>query len=287
MKRAITLAGLTALFLGGYLIISSKNKEDEVKTDKTLDKQDEQSQHNQDQPKLILTTVYDNNQFDPNLKTGWGFSCLAKLENKDILFDTGADSPTLLSNMEKLGIKPEGIDIVVLSHIHSDHVGGLWGLLERNGEVKVYIPASFPDSFREKVKSYGAAYQDVKGATQIEGGIYSTGELSASFGIEEQALVIKTEKGLVVLTGCAHPGVVNMVRKAKEMFDEEIYLVMGGFHLGGAGDSRLLDTIGDFQELGVQKAAPCHCSGDRCRELFQQEYRENYIENGVGKVIEI
>lgn len=284
MKKTIILLGIVFILFVGHLV-NSWLKREEV----TMKKRGEfiSPSPSSIESRLTLITVYDNYQFDSNLKTGWGFSCLVKLEDKNILFDTGADSPTLLSNMEKLGIEPKEIDIIVLSHIHGDHVNGLWGLLERNGEVKAYIPASFPDSFREKIRSYGATHQDVKGSTQIEKGAYSTGELSTLLGIKEQALVIKTEKGLAVLTGCAHPGVVNMVRKAKEIIDEEIYLVMGGFHLSGASDSELKNIIKDFQELGVQKAAPCHCSGNRCRELFKQEYQENYIENGVGKAIKI
>jgi 7,8-dihydropterin-6-yl-methyl-4-(beta-D-ribofuranosyl)aminobenzene 5'-phosphate synthase len=64
-------------------------------------------------------------------------------------------------------------------------------------------------------------------------------------------------------------------------------LVIGGFHLGGAGDSKLRDIIKSFRELGVKKAAPCHCSGDRTRELFKEEYGEDFIANGVGMIIEI
>lgn len=282
MKKIAILLGIVFIFLVGYIGVRWIKK-GEVKMEKKKEVVSPSAVPVEAGLKLI--TVYDNNQYDPNLKTGWGFSCLVKLEDKNLLFDTGADSLTLLANMEKLKIDPREIDVVVLSHIHGDHVNGLWGLLERNGEVKVYIPVSFPDSFREKIRSYGATYQDVKGAIQIEKGVYSTGELGIS--IKEQALVIKTEKGLVVLTGCAHPGVVNIIRKAKEIIGEEVYLVLGGFHLGGTGDSELKNIIRDFQELGVQKAAPCHCSGDRCRELFKQEYQEDYIENGVGRVIKI
>ncbi|KPJ70661.1 hypothetical protein AMJ51_01370 [Microgenomates bacterium DG_75] len=234
---------------------------------------------------MNLITLYDNYQSDPNLETGHGFSCLAKSKDQTILFDTGADSLTLLSNMEKLGINPQEIDIIVLSHIHSDHVDGLWGLLEKNKDVKVYLPASFPDSFREKIKSYGANYQDVKSSIQIKEGIYSTGELGTF--IKEQALVVKTEKGLVVLTGCAHPGVVSMVRKAKEVGGDKIHLVMGGFHLGGTPDSEIEEIIKDLKQLGVDKVAPCHCSGDRARQLFQIRFGENYFENGVGKEINL
>ena len=282
MRKIVVLLGIVLILLVGYTSFRWLDT-GEIKMEKK--KQIFKSSPSPVETGLTLVTVYDNNQYDPKLKTGWGFSCLVKFEDENVLFDTGADSPTLLSNMEKLGIDPQEIEIVVLSHIHGDHVNGLWGLLERNGEVKVYIPDSFPDSFREKIKSYGASYQNVKGPTQIREGVYSTGELGIF--IKEQALVVKTEKGLVVLTGCAHPGVVNMVRKAKEFVGDEVCLVMGGFHLGGTPDSEIEEIIKDFQQLGIDKVAPCHCSGDRARQLFQTRFGENYIENGVGKVINL
>jgi len=282
MRKIVVLLGIVLILLVGYTSFRWLDT-GEIKMEKK--KQIFKSSPSPVETGLTLVTVYDNNQYDPKLKTGWGFSCLVKFEDENVLFDTGADSPTLLSNMEKLGIDPQEIEIVVLSHIHGDHVNGLWGLLERNGEVKVYIPDSFPDSFREKIKSYGASYQNVKGPTQIREGVYSTGELGIF--IKEQALVVKTEKGLVVLTGCAHPGVVNMVRKAKEFVGDEVCLVMGGFHLGGTPDSEIEEIIKDFQQLGIDKVAPCHCSGDRARQLFQTRFGENYLENGVGKVINL
>jgi 7,8-dihydropterin-6-yl-methyl-4-(beta-D-ribofuranosyl)aminobenzene 5'-phosphate synthase len=235
---------------------------------------------------ISLTTVYDNYQVNPELKTGWGFSCLVKTGDKNILFDTGADSPTLLSNMKKIGISPKEIDLIVLSHIHGDHVGGLEGVLSKNGDVTVYIPDSFPDSMRESIESYGARYQNVKTAKRISEGVWSTGELGT--WIKEQSLIINSEKGLIVITGCAHPGVVNIIQKTKEIFSgKKIYLVLGGFHLAGALDDELKSIINDFRKLGVETVAPCHCSGDRTRELFEKEYKEDFIANGVGKIIEI
>lgn len=239
----------------------------------------------ENQAELTLITVYDNNQYDPNLRTGWGFSCLAKTQDKTILFDTGADSLTLLTNMEKLGLEPKEIDFIVLSHIHSDHTGGLWGLLEKNNQLKIFIPYSFPDSFREEIKASGATYQDVKEATHLMEKVSSTGELGVA--VKEQALIIETEKGLVILTGCAHPGVVNLAKKAKEAVGEEIYLILGGFHLGGTPDREIEQIIAELKNLGVKKIAPCHCSGDRARELFKESFGENYLENGVGRVINL
>ncbi len=234
---------------------------------------------------LALITVYDNNQYNPDLKTGLGFSCLAKFNDRDILFDTGVDSLTLLSNMERLNIDPQEIDFIVLSHIHGDHVDGLWGLLEKNKDVVTYIPVSFPDSFRERIKSYGASYQNIKGPTQIIEGVYSTGELGTS--VKEQALAIETEKGLVILTGCAHPGVVEMARKAKEYIGQGVYLVLGGFHLGGMPEGKIMEIIADLKNLGVKEVAPCHCSGDRAREFFKESFGEDYLENGVGRIINL
>lgn len=232
-----------------------------------------------------LITVYDNYEFNPELKTGWGFSCLVKTRNKTILFDTGADSPTLLQNMEKLEIDPKDIDIIVLSHIHGDHVGGLTGVLEKNPNVAVYMPKSFPEDFKNNVKSYGSEIFEMHNPAEISGGVYTTGELGT--WIIEQSLIVSTERGLVVITGCAHPGIVDILEKANELSNESIYLVIGGFHLSGASDSTLKGIISSFRKLDVEKVAPCHCSGETARQLFKDEYINDYISNGVGKVIEI
>ena len=231
-----------------------------------------------------MTVVYDNNAYDPRLRTAWGFACLVERGDLTLLFDTGGDAATLLSNMETLGLDPAEVDIVVLSHIHGDHVGGLGGILAVNEETTVYLPRSFPASFKEQAKSY-AHVVEVHEPMEIAEGIYTTGEMGA--GIIEQSLVVATDPGLVVISGCAHPGIVNIVAKAKETMREEVHLVMGGFHLGGASQATIEGIVEDFRKLGVQKAAPCHCSGDRAREMFAAEYGEDFIEAGVGKVLDI
>ena len=234
---------------------------------------------------VSIITIYDNYEYNPELKTGWGFSCLVKTEKENILFDTGADSPTLLSNMEKLGIAPKEIDTLVLSHIHGDHTGGLAGVLDKNSNVTVYLPKSFPADFKKMVKSYSSEIVEVSNSIKISESVSTTGELGTL--IKEQSLIINTENGLVVITGCAHPGIVNIVKKAKELTNENIYLVMGGFHLSGASDSEIRKIVSSFRELGVERVAPCHCSGDRTRELFEKEYKDNFIKNGVGRIIHV
>lgn len=234
---------------------------------------------------MEITVIYDNYQEDERLRTDHGFACLIERGEERILFDSGGDDLILLGNMEKLGINPSQIETVFLSHIHGDHTGGLAGFLEKNSQVRVYLPACFPGSLVGQIESKGGKVVRVDEPVRIGGGMYSTGEMGRV--VKEQALVLSGEKGGVVITGCAHPGVAEMVDKAKKLLGEGIYLVLGGFHLGGASEARLERVIREFRQLGVQKVGPCHCSGDRCRELFAEEYQEDFVRVGVGKKIKI
>jgi 7,8-dihydropterin-6-yl-methyl-4-(beta-D-ribofuranosyl)aminobenzene 5'-phosphate synthase len=233
--------------------------------------------------RVEITITYDNNPFDRRLRADWGFSCVIKLAGEAILFDTGGDGRILLDNMQKLSIDPKGIHMVVLSHIHGDHVGGLSFLLQQNRKMTVYVPGSFPQRLKEEIRYGGATLEEVRQAKEISPGIFTTGELGR--GIKEQSLVLASPHGLVVITGCAHPGIVNIVRQAKEIGRDRVYLVLGGFHLGGATTSTIEDIIKTFFKLGVQKVAPCHCSGERARKLFQGHFGPSYIPAGVGKEI--
>ncbi len=233
----------------------------------------------------VLITVYDNYPFKPGLQPDWGFSCLIKTGNHVLLFDTGSDSGLLLENMEKLGIKPEDIDTVFISHPHSDHYGGLFGFLERNPNVTVWLLASFPDAIKREIAEAGAEVREIDGPEKIAENLASTGELGG--WLKEQSLLLMTPRGLVVITGCAHPGIVHIIRKAKELTGEDPYLVLGGFHLFSASNEEILSIISEFKDLGVKKVAPCHCSGDRARELFQEAFGDDFILNGVGRIIEI
>lgn len=139
-----------------------------------------------------LTVLYDNYLYNESLHTAWGFACLVEVGKRTILFDTGGDAETLLSNLAALGIAPHRIEIVVLFHIHGDHVGGLFGLLELNNAVTVYLPASFPSDFKERVRACGALVVEVQGPMELVPGVWSTGEMGT--WIKEQALVVQTSK---------------------------------------------------------------------------------------------
>ncbi len=232
-----------------------------------------------------FTIVYDNNQHDPALRTGWGFSCLVETEAGTVLFDTGGDSPTLLGNFERLGLDTAAVEAVVLSHIHGDHTGGLMGLLDTGVRPTVYVPAAFPESFKAQVRAR-TPLVEVDGPLEVLPGIYATGAVGSG-GIVEQGLVVETDAGAVVLTGCAHPGVVEIVRRAKEVVPGDVALVMGGFHLRDFGRERIAGIIAALQDLGVRGAAPCHCSGDLARQMFAESFGTGFIRAGVGTVLSV
>lgn len=232
---------------------------------------------------VTLTIVYDNNTYGmpetEKLRTAWGFACWVETEEATVLFDTGGDGATLMHNLQELDLDPERLDAVVLSHAHRDHTGGLEELLAAGYAPAVYAPASFSRSFKEAVRIRTELFEVTDGSA-IAPGIRSTGEIGA--GIIEQALVVDTSDGLVVVTGCAHPGVVEMVRAADKSEGDKVALVVGGFHLGGASRARIEGIIAELRDLGVRRAAPCHCTGDEARRMFSQSFGDDCVLAGVG-----
>ena len=186
--------------------------------------------------------------------------------------------------MESLGFDPIQIDAVVLSHIHGDHTGGLVALLEAGARPPVYVPAAFPKSFKKRIRAF-TELVEVSEPMEILPGIHTSGELGTY--IVEQALVVETCHGLVVVTGCAHPGVVEMIHRAKESVGDQVAWVIGGFHLGGARSIRIEGIIDEFRRLGVQKVAPCHCTGDLARRMFAKTFGAAYFPAGVGWTVSI
>jgi len=155
---------------------------------------------------MSITIVYDNNGFDDRLQTEWGFACWVEYGEHTILFDTGGDGDILLENMAQLDLDPRRIELVVLSHEHGDHTFGLDELLAMHSEVTVIMPQSFPNDLKRQVEDAGAELVEVSGSAELLPGLYSTGEMGRN--IIEQALVARSTQGLVVITGCAHPGIV-------------------------------------------------------------------------------
>lgn len=232
-----------------------------------------------------LTVVFNNIPYATNLQTGWGFACLIEGFQQTILFDTGSNGDILLSNMKDLGIDPRIVSVLVLSHIHADHCGGLERFLQQNSKVTIYLPESFPASFRQAIQDYRAHVKRVGKATRLFAQVHSTGEMGNL--IKEQSLILETPKGLVIITGCAHPGIVQIVEKAKGLLKKDIYMVIGGFHLIGTSITRIHGIIQELKDLGVEKVAPSHCTGERAIGIFKESWGKDFVEGGCGAVISL
>lgn len=232
----------------------------------------------------VITVICDNYTTREDLEASWGFSCLIAQGGKNILFDTGADGVVLSNNMAKLGIDPASIDLMMISHQHWDHTGGIYSVLSACRNISVCVPRSFSVHFKADMKRYGAQVIEADTAQEILPGLYTTGDLDGP--VREQAALLRTEAGTVVITGCAHPGIVKIARTAKTVLpDDDLALVMGGFHLLNDGDGDILGVIAEFNATGVRYAAASHCSGERARALFARQYGGHFIPLGTGTVI--
>ncbi len=241
---------------------------------------------NQDEAltRVKMTIVFDNQPAVSGVKASWGFACVVNGAEKTILFDTGADGPILLDNMKKLDAGPDGIHTVVISHQDWDHAGGLEMFLQENPAVTVYLLPSFAAVLKAGT-SETAKVVEVPQPQRICPGVYTTGELKAHKN--EQALVLSTEKGLVVLTGCAHPGIENILQMVWETFGVNIYMVLGGFHLGDKTDAELDAITARFQQLGIEYVGPTHCTGEKAKTRFKTAYGDKYLQLGVGRILQV
>jgi len=213
---------------------------------------------------MKITLIYDNYVFKEGLKADWGFACLVEVENiPPILFDAGTDGSILLSNMNKLSIDPTAIQEVFISHNHLDHLGGLPAFLGVNRDVKVYVPASCPPPRNAK------EVISISNPIQIHENIFSTGELKRI----EQSMAIRTEKGIVVIVGCSHPGVGTILKSAAQF--GKVHALIGGLH--GFSD---LDLLKD-----INLVCPTHCTL-HINEI-KSLYPEKCIDGGAGKVISL
>jgi len=212
---------------------------------------------------MKISILYDNTAFQSGLKPDWGFSCLVETHTRSILFDTGSNGSILLENMKKLDVDPMSIDEVFISHPHFDHVGGLSAFLNENNNVKIYVPISLRGIRNAKEIIY------VDEPMKLHENIFSTGELDHI----EQSMAIKTDKGLVLIAGCSHPKMENILKAASQF--GKVYAIIGGLH--GFNEFEL------FKDLGV--ICPTHCT-QHIAEI-KSLYPEKYIEGGAGKIIEI
>jgi len=234
---------------------------------------------------LKITVLFDNIAQADGLQTDWGYACLIEGLEQTILFDSGADGDILMANIDRLGVDPQEVDVIVLSHFHGDHTGGLKAFLRRNADVTIYMPESFPAGFQDEIRGLGAEVTTVQGPARLFGRAHSSGELGRE--IIEQSLIIETADGLVLITGCAHPGILEIVRAAKSYLGQDVRFVTGGFHLMQTSGLQLEAVITGLRNEGVRTVAPSHCTGEDPIGQFQAAWGENFVASGCGAVIEL
>ncbi len=234
---------------------------------------------------IKITIVFDNNTYLEGFPALWGFSCFVETEKTTFFFDTGSNGRVLLKNLRELGIDPERAEAVILSHPHWDHIGGIDSLLEVHPDVSLCVPDSLSKHLIRDLDTQSLGVIVVGNDPQpLLPSVYSTGTMGE---IGEQSVIIDTEKGLVVITGCAHPGIENIAARAIEIRQKPIRLLLGGFHLIHSSAEQIAAVIETLERLGVENVCPTHFSGDLAVSMFKTAFADRYLQGGTGRIIRL
>ena len=275
---------------------------------------------------LRITTLSENTAGMDGFLGEWGLSILVESDKAKVLFDTG-QSVSTVHNARLLGINLSQIDKIVLSHGHFDHTGGLRQVLSEIGrEIEViahpdiwqakydtsesgesrYIGIPFS---RRELESLGAKFRLTAEPVAINDYIMTSGEVPMVTDYEEiepslvvkesggfkpdifrddQALIIKTPPGLVVILGCAHRGIINTLYHARKLIGvKKIDTVIGGCHLMNASEERIWRTVAALKELGVGRLGACHCTGMAASVIMAQEFGDRFLLSNAGTVLDL
>jgi 7,8-dihydropterin-6-yl-methyl-4-(beta-D-ribofuranosyl)aminobenzene 5'-phosphate synthase len=233
-----------------------------------------------------LTVLYDSVSMDHDMKTGIGFSCFVQVGNTKILFDTGGDGLTLLENMNKLGLDPRSIQLLLISHSRLGNIGGLEDFLNVNRDVSVYIPDKFPALLAENIELFTKKVHHVLSVEELYPNVFSLGEFLGIF--REQAMAVRSSKGIIIIVGCAHHSSEAILQRTKEAFPEEsIFMVVGGFHFSGLNETEKNKILKIFRKYKVRYVGACFCCEEAGRKILQRDYDKNYIPLGAGGTITI
>lgn len=265
-----------------------------------------------------ITVIYDAFGRAPDMQQDWGYAALVEYGGKRILFDTGNNPDILAHNAKVKNIDLSTLDFVVMSHRHGDHMGGLTYVLKVNPKVKIYAPkegfgvygSDLPSTFYRKdvslpveqryyggsppeIMRFGSAWpganlQLVDKNTGIAPNISLITLVSDKPGtleLREVSLVINTPGGLVVIVGCAHPGIDKIVQAATAI-NPRIHLVTGGLHLVVASDQdveKAVTALHDTYKVGY--VAPGHCTGEPAFNALKRAYGDHNLYAGLGTTL--
>jgi 7,8-dihydropterin-6-yl-methyl-4-(beta-D-ribofuranosyl)aminobenzene 5'-phosphate synthase len=233
-------------------------------------------------PAVTVTYLYDNTTAAPGTKADWGFACLVETNGRRVLFDTGANPEVLRANLAALKIDLARLDAIVFSHDHSDHTGGV-SALGPHPKLPTFFPASFSEATRAVFAEQRMKAIPVTAPADVVPGVATSGQFGTA--IPEQALVVDTDQGLVVIFGCAHPGVVEMLRGISRARNRPFHLVLGGFHLLQTPADRVAQIVADFKAMRVTYVGPTHCTGEAAIKAFREAYGTHFVEGGTGRVV--
>ena len=236
-----------------------------------------------------ITTLVDNDVWKRGLASSWGLSLYVEINTEEerhtILMDTSGSFDPLFKNASKLEVKLSDVEAVFISHWHGDHCGSLSHVLPLLRHfTPVYVPSENSSGIR-KIREAGGTPMVCSDPVEFMEGVMSTGEIGGWTSEHSLAMNVKN-KGLVILTGCAHPGIVSTVKRAQQVSGiSKVYAVIGGFHISSLREG--INIAKFLHEIGVKLVSPCHCTGVNAKIAIAKVMEEKYVENGSGQVFSI
>ena len=229
--------------------------------------------------------IYNNTGESTTLKSAWGLSVWVERNNIATLYDTGGDASIIWENISHSDLDIRKLSNIVISHNHWDHKKGLDIILEKTfNKPVVYVVENDFKEYSEKFPQ--AKIRGVSGPMTIDTDIWTTGKLPASYKggvLYEQSLVLSQKDTVVLLTGCSHSGIIDMIKTVKGTFPgKKVELVAGGFHLIQKSDTEIMEISNELKDLYVDKIAPSHCTGKKAINLFKAEWGERFVDFNIG-----